>query len=93
MLSSHLASRRSAFVTESPSSADKLSSVAGPLDLQTCIATSLAFYRSQKGLSLENSEKSPKRGSRGLSAPGSKKLKKSRKKVEKGQKTRKKLEK
>ena len=59
----------------------------------TRVATSLAFYRSQKGLSLENSEKSPKRGSRGLSAPGSKKLKKSRKKVEKGPKTRKKLEK
>ena len=37
------------------------------------LATSLAFYRSQKGLSLKNSEKSPKRGSRGLSAPGSKK--------------------
>ena len=35
------------------------------------LATSLAFYRSQKGLSLKNSEKSPKRGSRGLSAPGS----------------------
>ena len=56
------------------------------------IATSLAFYRSQKGLSLENSEKSPKRGSRGLLAPGLKKLKKGRKKVEKGPKTRKKLE-
>ena len=39
----------------------------------TNIATSLAFYRSQKGLSLKNSEKSLKRGSRGLSAPGSKK--------------------
>ena len=36
------------------------------------VATSLAFYKSQKGLSLENSEKSLKRGSRGLSAPGSK---------------------
>ena len=57
------------------------------------IATSLAFYRSQKGLSLENSEKSLKRGSRGLSAPGSKRLKKSRKKVENEPKTRKQLEK
>ena len=36
------------------------------------VATLLAFYRSQKGLSLKNSEKSPKRGSQGLSAPGSK---------------------
>ena len=40
------------------------------------LATSLAFYRSQKGLSLKNSEKSPKRGFRGLSAPGSKKTRK-----------------
>ena len=38
------------------------------------VATSLAFYRSQKGLSLKNSEKKNlKRGSRGLSAPGRKK--------------------
>ena len=37
--------------------------------------------------------KSSKRGSRGLSAPGSKKPKRNRKKVEKGPKTRKKLEK
>ena len=57
------------------------------------IATSLAFHRSHKGLSLENSQKSLKRGSRGLLAPGSKKLKKSRKKVENGPKTRKKLDK
>ena len=63
------------------------------LELAPCVATSLAFYRSQKGLSLENSQKSPKRGSRGLSAPGSKKLEKSRIKVENGPKTRKKLEK
>ena len=35
--------------------------------------TSLAFYRGQKGLSLENPERSLKRGSRGP-APGSKKL-------------------
>ena len=42
-------------------------------------ATWLAFYRSQKGLSLENSEKSPKRGSRGLSGRGRKNPKKSRK--------------
>ena len=56
------------------------------------IATSLAFYRSQKGLSLENSEKSLKRGSRGLSAPGSKKHKKSRKKkLKKGRKLEKNL--
>ena len=37
------------------------------------LATSSAFYRSQKGLSLKNSEKSPKRGSRAREAPGSKK--------------------
>ena len=42
----------------------------------SCVATSLAFYRSQEGLSLENSEKSLKRGSRGLLAPGSKNPKK-----------------
>ena len=55
------------------------------------LATSLAFYRSQKGLSLENSEKSPKRGSRGREAPVSKKLKKSRKKLKKGRKLEKNL--
>ena len=60
------------------------------VDLCMSFATSLAFYRSQEGLSLENSEKSPKRG---LSAPGSKQLKKSRKRDEKRPKTRKKLEK
>ena len=38
--------------------------------------TSLAFYRGQTGPCLENSEKSLKRGSRGLSAPGPKKLEK-----------------
>ena len=42
----------------------------------TRVGTSLAFYRGQKGPSLENSEKSLKRGSRGLSAPGPKKLEK-----------------
>ena len=46
------------------------------------VATSLAFYRSQKGLSLENSEKSLRRGSQDISAPGSTKPKKSRKRVE-----------
>ena len=35
------------------------------------IGTSLAFYKGQKGLSLENPEKNLKRGSRALSAPGS----------------------
>ena len=34
------------------------------------VGTSLTFYRGQKGLSLENSEKSPKRGSQSLSTPG-----------------------
>ena len=58
-----------------------------------CVATWLAFYRSQEGLSLENSEKSLKRGSRGLSGPGSKKLKNSRRRVENEPKARKKLEK
>ena len=38
------------------------------------IGTSLAFFRGQKGLFLENSEKVCKGGSRGLLAPGSKKL-------------------
>ena len=57
------------------------------------LATSLAFYRSQEGLSLENSAKTLKRSSRGLSAPGSKKTQKSRKRVENKPKTRKKLEK
>ena len=48
--------------------------LSGPLDwLNAILATSLAFYRSQKGLSLKNSEKNPERGSQGLSAPGSKK--------------------
>ena len=47
--------------------------------IPSCIATSLAFYRSQKGLSLENSEKSPKRGSRGREAPG---VEKTRKRLE-----------
>ena len=55
------------------------------------VATSLAFYRSQKGLSLENSEKKSERGSQGLSAPGSKKLNKSRKKLKKGRKLEKSL--
>ena len=40
------------------------------------LGTSLAFYRGQEGPSLENSEESLKRGSRGLSAPGPKKLEK-----------------
>ena len=53
------------------------------------LGTSLAFYRGQKGPSLENSERSLKRGSRGLSAPGSKK----REKVEKESKTSQKPEK
>ena len=43
------------------------------------IATSLAFYRSQEGLSLENSKKKSEKGSRGLSARGASK-KKSKKK-------------
>ena len=57
--------------------------------LNSGFATPLAFYRSQKGLSLENSEKSLKRGSRGLSVPGSK----GSKKVEKKLKSSRKLEK
>ena len=52
------------------------------IDFQYCrnfvlsFTTSLAFYRSPKGLSLENSEKSLKGASRSPSAPGSKKLEK-----------------
>ena len=42
----------------------------------TYLGISLAIYRSQKAFSLGNSEKSLKRGSRGLSAPGSKKARK-----------------
>ena len=42
----------------------------------TNVGTSLAFYRGSKGPSLENSQKSLKRGSRSLLAPGPKKLEK-----------------
>ena len=40
------------------------------------VGTPLAFYRVQKGPSLENSEKCLKRGSRGQEAPGPKKTRK-----------------
>ena len=42
-------------------------------DVTSDAGISLAIYRSQKAFSLGNSRKSLKRGSRGLSAPGSKK--------------------
>ena len=50
------------------------------------LGTSLAFYRGQKGLSLENPEKSLKTGSRGLSTLGLKKLEKESKTSEKPEK-------
>ena len=52
----------------------------------------MAFYRGQKGLSLKNPEKNPKRGSRGLPAPGLKKLEKESKTSQKPEKNLKKKE-
>ena len=58
------------------------------------VGTSLAFYRGQKGLSLENSEiKNPERGSQGLLAQGQKSSTKAEKESKMSQKPEEKLEK